>query len=371
MTKPAVVRLFGAMAMTLGLLGLSACQRGAEEPQGDNTVSAEDIAALRELGETSPTLARVKARGYLNCGVHGNLMGFAYKDNRGQWRGFDVDFCRATAAAVLGRPDAVRFYALTAEERFPALVSGKVDVLWRNTSWTMERDSTGQVAFAGINYYDGQGFLTRRALNLSSAAELTGARICVHGNSTSELNVEDYFRTREIEFKPVILATEEAARQTYAREECDALTGDISSLAAARSVMNDPRQHVILHDFISKEPLGPVVRAGDERWEAVVRWTLNALISAEEFGVAKSNVARLAQDGDRPEVNRLLGLEGDFGPKLGLARTWARDAIAASGNYGEIFENNVGQQSTLDLDRGLNQRWNAEQGGLIYGLPIR
>lgn len=370
MTKPAVVRLFGAMAITVGLLGLSACQRGGAEPKHEGPAAVDDI-SLRELAETSPTLARIKARGYLNCGVHGNLMGFAYRDNRGEWRGFDVDFCRATAAAVFGRADAVRFYTLTAEERFPALVSGKVDVLWRNTSWTMERDSTGEVAFAGINYYDGQGFLTRRALNLSSAAELVGARICVHGNSTSELNVEDYFRTREIEFKPIVLSSEEEARQTYAREGCDALTGDISSLAAARSVMNDPRQHVILPDFISKEPLGPVVRAGDERWESIVRWTLNALILAEELEVTKANVARLTEEGSNPAVNRLLGLEGDFGPKLGLSRTWAKDVIAVSGNYGEIFENNVGQQSTLDLDRGLNQRWNAQQGGLIYGLPIR
>jgi len=351
-------------------LALAGCQR----PQQDREVAPAtetDLAVLAEIALTSPTLARVKARGRLNCGVHEGLMGFAYTDNRGNWRGFDVDFCRATAAAVLGNPDAVNFIALPGSERFTAVREGRIDVLWRNSSWTMSRDSVGELTFAGVNYYDGQGFLVRRSLNLTSASELNGARICVHGNSTSELNAEDYFRTREIEYRAVVLHSEEEARQSYGREECDALTGDISSLAAARSMLADPRQHVVLPEVISKEPLGPVVRAGDERWATIVRWTLNALISAEELGVTKDNVAELHQKGGTPAVNRLLGTEGDFGPSLGLSRDWAKDAVAAGGHYGEIFERNIGQSSGLNLDRGLNAQWNAQPGGLIYGLPIR
>lgn len=364
-------RSFPFSVLTAGLVvvALAACNPPPPEvPAGDAT---RDLIALNDIAKDSPTLARVKARGRLNCGVHEGLMGFAYRDNKGAWRGFDVDFCRATAAAIFGSPDAVEFFPLSNEERFTALVDGKVDVLWRNTSWTMGRDSAEQYSFAGINYYDGQGFLVRRGLELSSATELSGARVCVNGRSTSELNVEDYFRTRQIEFVPVIAENEAAARQAYARGDCDALTGDISSLAAARSVMVDPKQHVVLPDVISKEPLGPVVRVGDERWNAIVRWTLNALIYGEELGVTQANVDALAKGENSPSVARLLGQEGDFGPSLGLSRTWAKDAIAAGGNYGEIFARNLGPSSGLDLERGLNAQWNAEGKGLIYGLPIR
>lgn len=358
------------VAAGLIVAGVASCKAptAADNHEGP---AAKDLIALNDIARDSPTLARVKSRGYLNCGVHEGLMGFAYKDNRDAWRGFDVDFCRATAAAVLGDPDAVRFFPLSAEERFTALRDGKVDVLWRNTSWTMSRDTMGDYSFAGINYYDGQGFLVRRSLNLSSASELSGARICVHGNSTSELNVEDYFRTHAITVVPVVVESEAAARKAYAAGQCDALTGDISSLAAARSVVADPRQHVILPDVISKEPLGPVVRTGDERWEAVVRWTLNALIYGEELGVTKANVGAKPDAVRSPAVSRLLGEEGDFGPSLGLSRTWARDAISAGGNYGEIFDRNLGRHSGLDLERGLNGQWSANQGGLLYGLPIR
>ena len=319
----------------------------------------------------SPTLKAVRARGVLNCGVNMGLVGFAFPDNRGGWQGFDVDFCRATAAAVLGSPTAVRFVPLSTETRFDALKSGKVDVLWRNSSWTMTRDARGEVAFAGINYYDGQGFILRRALNLSSASELNGARICVQSGSTTELNVEDYFRARSIQYRPVLVQTEEESRKAYAREECDAMTADISALAAARTTMGTPAQHVILPDVISKEPLGPVVRRGDDQWEAIIRWTLNALILGEELGVTQSNVDRLETESKEPRIQRLLGREGDFGPQLGLSRTWAKDAISAGGNYGEIFARNLGKQSALDLERGLNAQWNAQPGGLIYALPIR
>ena len=364
----AVGARIASVAMIAGL-ALAGCQRGEGEERKTQTVApATD---LTEIEMSSPTLARVKQRGYLVCGVHEGLVGFAYTDNRGTWRGFDVDFCRATAAAVLGNADAVRFIPLNSAQRFEAVIDGRVDVLWRNTSWTMSRDSGGELTFAGINYYDGQGFLVRRSLNLSSATELNGARVCVQGSSTSELNAEDFFRTRQIEFKPVVLPTEAEARQTYNREGCDALTGDVSALAAARSLMGDPRQHVLLPEVISKEPLGPVVRAGDERWANVVRWVLNALISAEELGLTQESVTKIKEGEGSADVQRLLGYEGEFGPRLGLSRDWARDAVAASGNYGEIFESNIGRQSALGLERGLNAQWNATDSGLIYGLPIR
>ena len=350
---------------------LAACQNDKPSEPQTSREAAPVESELPEIAHSSPTLTRIKQRGHLICGVHEGLVGFAYTDNRGQWRGFDVDFCRATAAAIFGTPDAVRYRPLSSAQRFNAVRDGRVDVLWRNTSWTMSRDSGGDLSFAGINYYDGQGFLVRRALNLSSATELNGARICVHGSSTSELNAEDYFRTRGIDVKPIVAASEEEARQIYAREGCDALTGDVSALAAARSLMSDPRQHVVLPEVISKEPLGPVVRAGDERWTAIIRWVLNALISAEELGVTKDSAAAIKEGEGSSDVQRLLGYEGDFGPRLGLSRTWARDAIAAEGNYGEIFEKNIGTRSPLDLERGLNSQWSGTEGGLIYGLPIR
>ncbi|WP_447909857.1 amino acid ABC transporter substrate-binding protein [Brevundimonas bullata] len=353
------------------LLATSACDRQARTDQDETPPTSRPTTTPMPVDVASPTLAAIKQRGRLNCGVNQGLVGFAYTDNRGAWRGFDVDFCRATAAAIFGDPDAVRFVPLTAELRFEALRDGRVDVLWRNTSWTMSRDAGGELSFAGINYYDGQGFLVRRALNLNSASELNGARICVQSGSTTELNVEDYFRTRGIEYRPVVVKTEEEARQAYAREECDAFTADISALAAARTTLASPQHHAILPDVISKEPLGPVVRRGDDQWTAVIRWTLNALILGEELGVTKGNVAELQRDSQDSRIRRLLGEEGEFGPSVGLPRSWARDAIASGGNYGEIFERNLGQQSALNLARGLNAQWSARPGGLIYGLPIR
>ena len=319
----------------------------------------------------SPTLAAVKRRGRLNCGVHQGLVGFAYTDNRGQWRGFDADFCRAMAAAILGDGDAVRFVPLSAADRFTALNDGRIDVLWRNSSWTMTRDAGEGLIFAGINYYDGQGFLVRRSLNLSSAAELNGARVCVQAGSTAQVNADDFFRSRGVAYRPVVLPTEEAARDAYGREDCDAFSADISALAAARSTLSDAQQHAILADIVSKEPLGPVTRRGDEQWTAVVRWTQNALILAEELGVTQANVKERAETAREPQVRRLLGAEGDFGERLGLSKAWAANAVAGVGNYGEIFNRNLGSQSPLDLARGLNAQWNARPGGLIYGLPIR
>lgn len=353
-------------------LALAAC--GDRAPEKDEAVRDGSAAPAARTGpveaQDSPTLRAIKRRGRLNCGVHEGLVGFAYTDNRGQWRGFDVDFCRALAAAVLGDPAAVRFVPLSNRDRLLAVQDGRVDVLWRNTSWTMTRDVSAGVAFAGVNYYDGQGFLVRRSLNLTSATELNGARICVQGASTSELNLADWFRARGLTYTPVVLRGEEEAREAYGREDCDVFTADVSALAAARTTLPNPEQHAILPDVISKEPLGPVTRRGDEAWTAIVRWTLNALILGEELGVTQT-VAKGRTAPTEPGARRLLGVEGEFGPMMGLDRDWARDAIAAGGNYGEIFERNLGSNSALDLARGLNAQWNAEPGGLMYALPIR
>ena len=361
-----------AVSLLIGLaLTVAACgpgERGAEEAGDEDPVIRAQTAAP---DFASPTLAAIKRRGRLNCGVHEGLVGFAYTDNRGQWRGFDADFCRALAAAVLGNANAVRFVPLTSSQRFEALRSGRIDVLWRSTSWTLEREAREGVRFAGVNYYDGQGFLVRRSLDLATAAELNGARVCVQRASTTELNVADWFRARELEYTPVVGANEEAARAAYAREDCDALSADISALAAARTTMSNPEQHVILPDVISKEPLGPAVKRGDEAWTSIVRWTLYALIMAEELGVTSDNASQMADDSRNPAVRRLLGVEGEVGPMLGLSNGWARAAIEAEGNYGQIFARNVGGDSSLDLARGLNAQWNARPGGLIYALPIR
>lgn len=361
--------------VTVLALTVAACGRGDGQGEaGDGDGDGADPAAQSQTAApdfASPTLAAIKRRGRLNCGVHEGLVGFAYTDNRGEWRGFDADFCRALAAAVLGNANAVRFVPLTSSQRFEALRSGRVDVLWRSTSWTLAREAQEGVRFAGINYYDGQGFLVRRSLDLATAAELNGARVCVQRASTTELNVADWFRARALEYTPVVGANEEAARAAYAREDCDALSADISALAAARTTLSNPEQHTILPDVISKEPLGPAVKRGDEAWTSIVRWTLNALILAEELGVTSDNAGQMAEDSPNPAVRRLLGVEGEVGPMLGLRKDWAKAAIEAQGNYGEIFSRNVGADSSLDLTRGLNAQWNARPAGLIYALPIR
>jgi general L-amino acid transport system substrate-binding protein len=359
-----------AFALLL-VLAVAACGRTDREPDAEEGADPDAQTQAAAPDFASPTLAAIKRRGRLNCGVHEGLVGFAYTDNRGDWRGFDADFCHALAAAVLGNPDAVRFVPVTGSQRFEALRSGRIDVLWRSTSWTLTREAKEGVRFAGVNYYDGQGFLVRRSLDLASAAELNGARVCVQRASTSELNVADWFRARGLEYTPVVGATEEAARAAYAREDCDALSADISALAAARTTLSSPDQHTILPDVISKEPLGPAVKRGDEVWTSVVRWTLNALILAEELGVTSENASDLADQSRDPTVRRLLGSEGEVGPMLGLRKDWALTAIEARGNYGEIFARNVGNDSPLDLARGLNAQWNTTPGGLIYALPIR
>lgn len=361
------VWVIGAMTAALALTG---CDRRPAEP--DETDAAPVAGAPVTDGRPdSATLTAIQRRGRLNCGVNQGLVGFAYTDNRGEWRGFDADFCRAVAAAVLGDGEAVRFVPLAATDRFSALAEGRIDVLWRNSSWTLSREADEGFVFAGVNYYDGQGFLVRRALNLNSATELNGARVCVQAGSNAQAGLDDFFRPRGVAYRAIVLPTEEAARDAYGREDCDAFSADISALAAARTVLPNPQEHALLPEVVSKEPLGPVVRAGDERWASVVRWTLNAVMLAEELGVTRDNAAALAKDSRDPPVRRLLGVDGDYGAMLGLKEDWAREAVEAVGNYGEIFERNLGQGSPLNLERGLNAQWNARPSGLIYGLPIR
>lgn len=357
-----------ALALLLALTA-AGCERKTSLSTAPDKVPVTDGA-----GATAPasrTLAAVKARGALRCGINPGLAGFAHQDGRGRWTGFDIDFCRALAAAVLGDPDRVVFAPLANDARFPALQGGRVDLLSRNTSWTFGRDAGLGVDFAGVSYYDGQGFLAPRDLELESAAELSGARICVQSGSTSELNLRDWFRARSINWMPVLAPTVERARQDYERGVCDVLSADISALASARATLADQNAHVLLPDVISKEPLGPVVRQGDPGWTDVVRWTLNALILAEELGVTADNVDRMRKESTVPEVRRLLGADTGYGALLGLDDGWAYRAILAVGAYDEVFNRNLGRDSALKLERGQNALWNARRPGLLYSPPLR
>ncbi|MEM1430283.1 MAG: amino acid ABC transporter substrate-binding protein [Pseudomonadota bacterium] len=326
-------------------------------------------AALAAGGASAQTLSEVQERGVLNCGVNTGLVGFAAPDAEGEWEGFDVSLCRAVAAAVLNDASAVEFVPLTGKTRFTALASGEIDMLSRNTTWTFSRDVDLKFEFVGINYYDGQGFITRRDLGVSSARELDGATICIQTGTTTELNLADFFRSNNISYEPVPIETNAEALQQYNAGACDVYTTDASGLAASRATFETPGDHVILPEIISKEPLGPLVRHGDNDWGDVVRWTLNALVAAEELGVTSANIDELTSGTDNPEINRLLGTEGTLGEMLGLEADWAVDAIKAGGNYGEIFERNIGENTPIGLSRGLNAQWT--DGGLLYAPPFR
>ncbi|PWE18038.1 amino acid ABC transporter substrate-binding protein [Marinicauda salina] len=314
-------------------------------------------------------LEAVRDRGVLRCGVDTGLEGFAIRNEEGRWTGFEADLCRAYAAAFLGDARRVEFVPLTTAERFEAVVDGRADILIRNTSWTFARDAGFEVSFAGVYYYDGQGFMTPADLGVSSARELDGARICVQRATTTVLNLNDYAATYDISFTPVERETAAAALESYEAGECDAFTNDISSLAGLRVTLEDPEAHVLLPDVISKEPLGPVVSADDPRFAEAARWVLYALIAAEEYGVTRDNARELAETSRNPEVRRLLGAEGAIGEELYLEPDFALDAIAAVGNYGELFERHLGADSRLGLRRGLNAQWS--QGGLLYAPPFR
>ncbi len=333
------------------------------------TLAIAGAAAGYASAQDGGTLAQVQERGTLNCGVTTGLTGFAAPDANGEWQGFDVGVCRAVAAAVLGDPSAVEFVPTTGQTRFTALASGEIDLLARNTTWTFSRDVDLAFEFVGVNYYDGQGFMVPRELGVSSALELDGATVCIQTGTTTELNLADFFSSNNMSYEPVPIETNAEAQQQYLAGACDVYTTDASGLAATRATFEDPTAHVVLPEIVSKEPLGPLVRHGDNEWGDIVRWTLNALISAEELGVTSANVGEIGGTTENPEIRRLLGTEGELGAMLGLDADWAANAIAAGGNYGELFEGNIGEATPIGLARGLNAQWT--DGGLLYSPPFR
>ncbi len=332
-------------------------------------LGALTVATLAAGAVSAGTMDDVKARGKLNCGVTTGLVGFAAPDANGVWDGFDVSVCRAVAAAVLGDPAAVEFVTTTGQTRFTALASGEIDMLARNTTWTFSRDVDLKFEFVGVNYYDGQGFMVPKALGVASAKELDGATVCIQTGTTTELNLADFFRANNISYEPVPIETNAEAQQQYLAGACDVYTTDASGLAATRATFENPGDHVLLPEIISKEPLGPLVRHGDNEWGDVVRWSLNAMIAAEELGITSANVDSMAAGTNNPEINRILGTEGELGAMLGLDKQWAHHIIKSVGNYGEVFERNIGESTPIGLARGLNAQWT--NGGLLYTPPFR
>lgn len=314
------------------------------------------------------TLALVKQRGYLKCGVSQGLPGFSNADDKGQWAGIDVDTCRAVAAAIFGDTSKVRYSPLSAKERFTALQSGEIDVLTRNTTVTLTRDTSLGLDFTAVNYFDGQGFLVKKESGITGIAGLNGATICLQTGTTTELNVADYFRTHNLTYQIVAFDRNDEALAAYDQGRCDALTTDASGLYAERLELKDPTAHIILPDLISKEPLATTVRQGDDQWEDIVRWSFYAMLDAEEFGLTSVNIDD-GKSSTNPEIRRFLGLDGAYGAMLGLSNDWAYNIVKQVGNYGEVFERNLGMGSPLGIPRGLNAQWN--KGGLMYGMPIR
>jgi general L-amino acid transport system substrate-binding protein len=326
------------------------------------------LLAVATQSASAQTLKAVKDRGILNCGANGTLAGFGLPDAQGKWTGLDVDFCRAIAAAVLNDAEKVKYVPLSAKDRFTALQSGEVDVLARNTTWTSSRDTSLGLNFTGVNYYDGQGFMVRKSLKVNSALELNGASVCVQQGTTTELNLADYFSANKMQLKSVTFATANEAVKAYDAGRCDAYTTDASALYAERLRVTDPNDHIILPEIISKEPLGPAVRHGDDQWFDIVKWILFAMMNAEELNVSSKNVDE-ALKSTNPEIKRFVGTEGNFGEQLGLSKDWAVRIVKQVGNYGESFERNVGLGSPLKIERGLNKLWT--KGGIQYAPPIR
>jgi general L-amino acid transport system substrate-binding protein len=317
---------------------------------------------------SAQTLKTVRDRGHLICGVSQGLPGFSAQDEKGQWGGLDVDFCRALAAVVFNDPTKIEFVPLSADDRFAALQSKKIDVLSRNSTWTMGRETDLGVIFAAVAYYDGQGFMIHKALNIDSALQLADKQICVQSGTTTELNLADYFRNNLLTYKEMTFPTADEALKAYEDGRCDSLTSDVSQLYSLRSKLAAPRDHIILPDVISKEPLGPAVRQDDFAWFNIVKWTEFAMIDADELGVGQANIDD-ATKSQKSSIRRLLGLEGDFGEKLGVTNDWAARIIRLVGNYGDVYERNVGTHSKLGIPRGLNSLW--DRGGIQYAPPIR
>lgn len=325
-------------------------------------------AALVPNLASASTLQEVVKKGELSCGISTGIPGFSATDSKGVWKGLDVDFCKSVAAAVLGDAAKVKYIPLTAKERFTALQSGEVDVLSRSTTWTATRDTSLGLSFAGVNYYDGQGFLVSKKLGVTSAKELNGATFCIQAGTTTELNLTDYFTANKMEYKGVTYDTSGQTLDGFNSGRCDVLTSDASQLYGLKSKLTDPNSAIVLPEIISKEPLGPVVRQGDEEWFKIIRWTMFATIEAEELGVTSSNAEAMLKS-ENPAIQRLLGTTGSAGTDLGLKNDWAYQIVKQVGNYGESFDKTVGKDSPLNIDRGINNLWN--KGGLMYPMPIR
>ncbi len=332
------------------------------------TAAAVLLLAASGLAQAGAALNAIKERGFIKCGVSDGLPGFSYADEKGNYNGIDVDVCRAVAAAVFGDASKVKFTPLTAKERLTALQSGEIDVLSRNTTWTSSRDSAQGMNFTGVTYYDGQGFLVNKKLGVKSAKQLDGATVCVQAGTTTELNLSDYFRANKMKLTPISYDKSDESAKSLEAGRCDVLTSDQSQLYAQRIKLAKPDEYVVLPEVISKEPLGPVVRHGDDDWFDIVKWTLFVMVNAEDLGVNSKNVEEMKKSAN-PDVKRLLGVEGDKGKDFGLANDWMAAVIKQVGNYGEVFERNVGQGSPLKIQRGLNALWS--QGGLQYAPPVR
>lgn len=333
---------------------------------------ATAIFAVTALGAVdvaeAQTLKAVKARGSLICGVSTGLPGFSNRDDKGAWSGLDVDLCRAVAAAIFNDASKVQYVPLNAEERFKALQAGKIDVLSRNSTWTMSRESEFNLSFAAINYYDGQGFMIRKSAGKDSALALDGSKVCVQSGTTTQLNLADYFRANNMKYQEMTFSEADAALKAYDTGACDVFTSDISQLYAERLKLSSPNDHVILADVISKEPLGPAVKQGDSQWLEIVKWSHFAMLNAEELGVTSKNTDE-ALKSQKPDVKRLVGTEGAYGEQIGLTKDWAVRIIRLVGNYAESYERNVGTGSKLGIPRGLNHLWS--EGGIQYAPPIR
>ncbi len=331
-------------------------------------VLALGLCLVFAFSASASKLEDVKKKGFVNVGVSGTVPGFASTDEKGVWRGIDVDFGRAVSAAVFGSSDKAKFVPVTTKERFTALQTGEIDLLSRNTTWTLQRDTDQGLDFVGILVFDGQGFMVNKNLGVKSAKELDGASICIQMGTTTEMNVSEYFASNNMKYNPVAFESADEATVLYDQGRCDVYTTDVTGLAARRSALSKPADHMVLPEVISKEPLGPAVRQGDDQWTDINRYVLNALLSAEELGITSKNVDEMLKS-NNADIKKLLGVEGKNGEMLGLSKDWAYNVIKAVGNYGEIFERNIGKNTPLKLERGLNAQW--KDGGLMYAIPLR
>jgi general L-amino acid transport system substrate-binding protein len=325
--------------------------------------------AIVTPASAGPILDRVKAKGFIQCGVSQGVPGFSNPDAKGGWSGLDVDVCRSVAAALFGDASKVKYTPLSSKERFTALQSGEIDMLSRNTTWTLVRDTALGMNFAGVAYYDGQGFMVRKSLGVKSALELDGASVCTNLGTTTELNLSDYFRANGMKFKGVFYEKADEVVAAYDAGRCDVYTTDQSALAAQRTKMKNPGEHQVLPEIISKEPLGPVVPHADDQWFDLVKWSLNAMIEAEELGLSSANVDSMKVSSKNPAIRRMLGVEGDTGKNLGVDNSWSFNIIKQVGNYGEVFDRHLGENTPVGLPRGLNRLWN--KGGILYAPPVR